>query len=82
MNFRPKVKIFCSKGENKMINETILSDEELLKITGGDTFASAVITSTKITIMPLYGIKPLYGIMPHPLYGIIPQPLYGIKIQP
>lgn len=51
-----------------MFNEDeILSDEELLKITGGDTFATNISVITKPII-----IKPLYGIKPQPLYGIIP----------
>jgi hypothetical protein len=55
-----------------MINEEdILSDEELLKITGGDTFASNIsVISNPTIIRMLYGIQPLYGIKP--LYGIRP----------
>lgn len=55
-----------------MINEKdILSDEELLKITGGETFASEIsIIKSPALITVLYGIMPLYGI--RPLYGIWP----------
>lgn len=57
-----------------MINEEdILSDEELLKITGGDTFISDISVITKPNIVRmLYGIQPLYGIKPQLLYGIRP----------
>lgn len=49
-----------------MFNEDdILSDEELLKITGGGSFASNIyVISNQPIIRMLYGIQPLYGIEP------------------
>lgn len=56
-----------------MFNEDkVLSDEELLEITGGQRFDTntSVISNPTIIRMkygiyqPLYGIKPLYGIQP------------------
>ncbi|WP_297420273.1 hypothetical protein [Clostridium sp.] len=55
-----------------MFNEdNMLSDEELLEITGGGNFATNItvisnepIMSMLYAIRPLYGIKPLYGIEP------------------
>lgn len=61
---------------------TQLSDEELMALTGGQSFVStdALIDPgctcpiTKYGVTPFYGVQVLYGIAPE--YGI--QPLYGI----
>jgi hypothetical protein len=51
--------------------EDILSDEELLKITGGGRFTSTInVISERYNIILKYGIQPLYGIKT--IYGIKP----------
>ncbi len=68
-------------GFSKYIAGKEMSDEELLKMTGGETFASVSAKPFDPKPVPLYGVQPKYGVQP--LYGIQPkygvQPLYGVK---
>jgi hypothetical protein len=70
-----------------------LTDEELMAMTGGETYITNPVDATgtvillygiwptlKYGIVPYYGVKPLYGIEPVPEYGVLP--MYGIIPQP
>ena len=57
-----------------------ITDEDLLTMTGGESFLESSGNGGSGIVYPLYGITPTlkYGIRPQPLYGIIPAPEYGI----
>lgn len=72
------------KEQKKAILEGNLTDQELIKITGGETFVSIEdIISKEPPIQALYGISPNPPIC-YPLYGIKPpidiRPMYGVPI--
>lgn len=71
------------KEQKRTILEGNLTDEELIKITGGETFVSIEdINSKERPIQALYGISPIPPIC-RPMYGVEPPdvfyPMYGVK---
>lgn len=69
--------------QKKVILENNLTDEELIKITGGETFVSIKDMSPKEPpIQALYSISPNPPV--YPLYGIRPpvdiRPMYGVPV--
>lgn len=69
--------------QKKVILENNLTDEELIKITGGETFISIKdMISNDPPVQALYGIPPNPPV--YPFYGIKPpvdiRPMYGVPI--